>query len=210
MNIDLITKYFDDFSDEQSNQLELLLGLYQEWNQQINVISRKDIDSLYLHHVLHSLTVIPFYPFEEGAEILDLGTGGGFPGIPLAIFYPEVKFTLIDGTAKKLKVVQSVVDKLQLKNVRVKHQRAEETKQRFDMIVTRAVANVEKLLFWGKPLLKRKHQHAFPNGIIAYKGGDINSELNLLPKHEYHEHHSIYKAFPEDYFQDKYIIYIQG
>jgi 16S rRNA (guanine527-N7)-methyltransferase len=210
MSTNIILDYFDDFSDLQKEQFEKLGPIYKDWNSKINVISRKDIDSLYIHHVLHSLTMIPYYDFMPGAEILDLGTGGGFPGIPLAIFYPEVKFTLIDGTAKKLKVVQSVADQLELKNVRVIHQRAEETKHRFDMVVTRAVAKTDKLLEWGRPLLKRKHQHAYPNGIIALKGGDILSELKEIPGHEYHEHHAIYESFPEAYFKDKYVVYIQG
>jgi len=210
VSVQIIRKYFDDFSEIQNHQFSQLFDLYQDWNSKINVISRKDIDSLYLHHVLHSLSIIPFYSFEDGAEILDLGTGGGFPGIPLAIFYPNVKFTLIDGTLKKLKVVQSVVDKLGLKNVRVIQQRAEETKHRFDMVVTRAVAKSDKLIEWGRPLLKRKHAHAYPNGIIALKGGDIESELAELGDHEYSEYHAIQEAFPEDYFRDKYVVYIQG
>lgn len=190
--------------------MEKLLPLYREWNAQINVISRKDIEALYLHHVLHSLSILKYYDFKPGAEILDLGTGGGFPGIPLAIMRPDTRFLLIDGTAKKLKVVQNVVDELELKNVRVKHIRAEECKARFDMVVTRAVASSEKLLEWGRPLLKRKQVHAYPNGIIALKGGAVGDELDLLPAHEYYEIHAITDQFSESYFEEKFVVYIQG
>lgn len=210
MNTDIIRTYFDDFTQDQLLKFDQLMPVYRDWNAKINVISRKDIDSLYVHHVLHSLTIIPYYPFRENAEILDLGTGGGFPGIPLAIFYPDVHFTLIDGTAKKLKVVQAVVDELKLANVSVKHIRAEEIKEKFDMVVTRAVASLDKLFYWGKPLLKKKQIHGFPNGIIALKGGDIQSEIKRLPKHEYVEYHAIEENFPEAYFREKYVIYMQG
>jgi len=210
VNLEIITKYFSDFDERQISAFGKLFDLYEDWNSKINVISRKDIDALYLHHVLHSLTIIPFYDFKDGAEILDLGTGGGFPGIPLAIFYPDVQFTLIDGTAKKIKVVQEVINALELKNVRARQIRAEEIKQRFDMVVTRAVAKCDKLLLWGRPLLKNKQMHAYPNGIIALKGGDVEGELKDLPSHEYFEYHPIQEAFPEEYFKEKYVVYIQG
>jgi 16S rRNA (guanine527-N7)-methyltransferase len=210
MMMDIITNYFTDFSEEQLNHLDQLMPLYQDWNAKINVISRKDIDALYLHHVLHSLSIVPYYSFRSGAKILDLGTGGGFPGIPLAIFYPDVDFTLIDGTKKKLKVVQAVVDDLGLKNVQVRHIRAEELKEKFDMVVTRAVASAHKLLEWSRPLLKQKHMHAYPNGVIALKGGDIAAEMKELPRHEYFEYHAIKESFPEAYFDEKYVVYMQG
>lgn len=207
--LDTIEKSFL-LSEVQKSQLENLYPLYKEWNAKINVISRKDIDALYLHHVLHSLSILKFYDFVPGAEILDLGTGGGFPGIPLAIMRPDTRFYLIDGTAKKLKVVQHIAESLQLENIRVWHVRAEECKHHFDMVVTRAVAKVDKLLEWGRPLLKKKHQHAYPNGIIALKGGDIEEELNLLDRYEYSEIHSIQKQFGDPYFEEKYVLYIQG
>jgi len=210
MNAEIIWKYFADLNSGQRIQLEKLGPIYKEWNAMINVISRKDIEALYLHHVLHSLGIVPYYPFREGSEILDLGTGGGFPGIPLAIFYPGVRFTLIDGTAKKLKVVRAVADHLQLRNINVKHTRAEELQGKYDMVVTRAVASADKILSWGRPLLKRKHAHGYPNGIIALKGGDIQNELSALGKNEYFETHLIYKVFPEEYFREKYVVYIQG
>lgn len=209
MGSDIISKYFS-LSAVQTEQINKLLPLYSDWNSKINVISRKDIDSLYLHHVLHSLSILKFYDFTSGSEVLDLGTGGGFPGIPLAILCPDVKFHLIDGTQKKLKVVQSVADQLELDNIRVKHIRAEYLKTRFDMVVTRAVAASDKLLEWGRPLLKQQHKNSFPNGIIALKGGDIQSELKLLPRHEYYELHPITDKFEEPYFDEKYVVYIQG
>jgi 16S rRNA (guanine527-N7)-methyltransferase len=209
MGSEIISKYFS-LSAIQIEQLNKLLPLYSEWNSKINVISRKDIDALYLHHVLHSLSILKFYDFTPGSEMLDLGTGGGFPGIPLAILCPDVEFYLIDGTQKKLKVVQSVADQLELKNISVKHIRAEYLKKKFDMVVTRAVAGSEKLLEWGRPLLKKRHINAFPNGIIALKGGDIQSELKQLPRHEYYELHPIKNEFAEPYFDEKYVVYIQG
>ena len=209
MYSEIIQKYFS-LTDTQIKQVDKLLPLYQEWNNKINVISRKDIDALYLHHVLHSMSILKFYDFVEGSEILDLGTGGGFPGIPLAIMCPKVDFLLIDGTQKKLKVVQSVVDQLELKNVIVKHIRAEYLKKQFDMVVTRAVSKTDKLLEWGRPLLKQKHINAFPNGIIALKGGLVQEELRILPKYEYYEMHPIADCFEESYFDEKFVVYIQG
>jgi len=206
----ILHTYFPQLSDEQKEKFENLLPLYKYWNEQINVISRKDIEELYIHHVLHALTVIPFYPLVEKAEILDLGTGGGFPGIPLAIFYPDVQFTMIDGTAKKIKVVNEIIKELGLENTRAFAQRAEETKNKFDMVLTRGVSNVSQLLLWSRPLLKKKHIHAYPNGLIAYKGGDLRKELKELQRGEYYEKRDIHELFALDFFKEKYIIYIQG
>ena len=210
MKLESTLQYFDNLSENQIQKLEALYPIYVEWNAKINVISRKDIESLYLHHVLHSLSILKFYDFLPGAEILDLGTGGGFPGIPLAILLPEVRFRLIDGTAKKLKVVQHVADALELSNVRIKHERAEDCQHHFDMIVTRAVAKMDRLIEWGRPLLKKKQMHAYPNGIIALKGGDIEEELDALGHHEYYELNSISSVFKESFFEQKYVIYLQG
>lgn len=209
MDATILSQYFP-LTDSQKDRFEQLFPLYQEWNSKINVISRKDIESLYLHHVLHSLSILKYYSFVPGAEILDLGTGGGFPGIPLAIMYPEVQFHLIDGTKKKLTVVRNVADVIELKNVTVRHIRAEEYKHKFDMIVTRAVADATKLLNWGRPMLKRKHQHAYPNGIIALKGGAIKTEMKTLPRYEYYEIQPISRVFTEPFFEEKYVVYIQG
>ena len=172
--MEIIQKYFPKLSERQLERFEALLSLYSDWNSKINVISRKDIDNLYERHVLHSLAISRLIAFGPGSRILDLGTGGGFPGIPLAIFFPEVQFTLIDGTRKKIKVVEEVCQALGLTNVRAMQVRAEELKkERFDFVVSRAVAALDKLLPWCQRLLKREQQHSLPNGLICLKGGRI-------------------------------------
>lgn len=205
----LLIKYFPELTKRQLEQFEHAASLYREWNEKINVISRKDIDNLYLHHFLHSLAIARFIAFKSGSRILDLGTGGGFPGIPLAIMFPEVHFTLIDGTQKKIKVVQEVVSALDLKNTEPKAVRAEELKDKFDFVVTRAVAKIDQLLLWSRRLIHQKHLNTYPNGLIALKG-DVKEELKLLPKHEYREVYPIVKYFPEEYFEGKFILYVQG
>ncbi|MEP6700368.1 MAG: 16S rRNA (guanine(527)-N(7))-methyltransferase RsmG, partial [Bacteroidota bacterium] len=163
--MDIILKYFTEFSEEQLSQLKLLEGMYKEWNEKINVISRKDIDGLYEKHVLHSLSIAATFDFPDGMEIIDLGTGGGFPGIPLAIFFPQVKFHLVDSIAKKLKVVQAVAEGIGLKNVTTQHSRVEDIKNRkFDYVVSRAVAPLKDLWSWSKPLLKIKTKNEFTPG----------------------------------------------
>jgi 16S rRNA (guanine527-N7)-methyltransferase len=212
--MEYILKYFTDFTDEQLNQFKALESLYKEWNEKINVISRKDIDGLYVKHVLHSLSIAAVFGFTEGAEIIDIGTGGGFPGIPLAIFFPHVKFHLVDSVGKKIKVVEAVVSSLNLKNVRVQHIRAEEIKnKKFDFAVSRAVAPLKDLWKWSKPLLW-KHEirneeletkNYQPNGLICLKGGDLAQEISesgLRPRQI-----SIEEIFQEEYFKEKYLIY---
>src|SRR6188472_3591732 len=170
----IILKYFSDFTPVQLQQFAALDGLYKEWNTKINVISRKDIDGLYEKHVLHSLSIAAAFQFEPGMEILDIGTGGGFPGIPLAIFFPDVKFLLADSIAKKLKVVDAVAEGLGLKNITTQHIRVEEIKNRkFDFVVSRAVAPLKDLWRWSKPLLKKGNTREFHNGLICLKGGDL-------------------------------------
>ncbi len=208
--MDYLLEYFPDLSDTQRAQFEALDGLYRHWNEQINVISRKDIDNLYAHHILHSLAIAKVVTFKAGASILDLGTGGGFPGIPLAILFPEVAFTLTDGIGKKIKVVQAIVDALALQNVTALHARAEELKTQHDFVVTRAVATFDKLLAWTRYSLRREQQHGIPNGIFALKGGDIRAELKLLPFKAYAEIYPIQKIFPLDAFADKAVVYVQG
>ena len=189
--MEIVLKYFSDFTSVQLKQFAALDPLYKEWNSKINVISRKDIDGLYEKHVLHSLAIAAAFQFEPGMEILDIGTGGGFPGIPLAIFFPEVKFLLADSIAKKLKVVDAVVGALELKNVTTQHVRVEEIKNRkFDFVVSRAVAPLNELWRWSKPLLKKNHaslvhssessnsSHLSPPGLICLKGGDLTSEIH--------------------------------
>ncbi len=205
-----IKAYFPKLTEEQLHQFEKLGPLYKEWNQKINVISRKDIDNVYLHHILHSLSIAAVVRFRSDSEILDLGTGGGFPGIPLAILFPNVKFTLIDGTLKKIKVVKEVVEALELKNVEAMQMRAEELKKRrFDFVVTRAVAKMPQLALWSQRLLKKDHVHPIPNGVLALKGGYIKAEIKELPKGNYTELYSIQEFFKEHYFEEKYVVYLQ-
>jgi 16S rRNA (guanine527-N7)-methyltransferase len=206
-----ILKYFPHLTDVQKQQFEQLLPLYKEWNEKINVISRKDIDNMYIHHVLHSLAIAKVVTFKEGAEILDLGTGGGFPGIPLAILYPSVSFLLVDSIGKKIKVVQEIAAALGLKNVEAKHIRAEEIKNRkFDFVVTRAVASLDKLVQWSFSLIKKQHVHALPNGLLALKGGNMKDEIKALGKGHYAEVNQITKFFKVSYFEEKAVVYVQG
>jgi 16S rRNA (guanine527-N7)-methyltransferase len=206
-----ILKYFPNLTAEQHAQFTELMPLYKDWNDKINVISRKDIDNLYLHHVLHSLAIVKVMQFKDGANILDLGTGGGFPGIPLAIMYPSVNFTLVDSTAKKIRVVQEVATALGLKNVTAIHTRVEEIKNvQFDFVVTRAVTSLEQLLRWSFKLIKKQHQHALPNGILALKGGNIREEIKAMGKGQYAEINFIQKFFKEAYYEDKAVVYVQA
>lgn len=209
--MDTILKYFKNLKPVQIDQLEQLWDLYHEWNEKINVISRKDIDNLYVHHILHALAIAKFANFTSGTKVLDLGCGGGIPGIPLAILLPSVSFHLIDGTKKKITVVNEICAALGLDNAKGEQARAEELKgSKYDMVVTRAVATVDKLLPWSRGLLHHTHINARPNGLIALKGGDPQKELDLLPKGEYAEVKAISDYFEEPYFTDKYILYVQG
>lgn len=207
--MEVILKYFTEFSEEQLAQLKQLEELYKEWNEKINVISRKDIDSLYEKHVLHSLSIAAAFEFAPGSEIIDIGTGGGFPGIPLAIFFPEVKFHLADSIAKKLKVVQAVAEGAGIKNITTQHTRAEDIKGRkFDFAVSRAVAPLKELWQWGKPLLKTTG--IIPGnqapGLICLKGGDLAVEIQeSRTKPRIME---IKDLFKEGYFHEKYLLYV--
>ena len=204
--LELIQKYFDDFSEQQLQQFAALEELYRDWNAKINVISRKDIDSIYLHHMLHSLSIAAIAHFEVGTHVIDIGSGGGFPGVPLAIFFPQVKFHLVDSIAKKLKVVDAVVEATGIKNITTQHTRAEDIKNRkFDFAVSRAVAPLKELWKWSAPLLKKDHSKPLPNGLICLKGGDLSQEIfesGLRPKMM-----PIFKIFPEEYFEEKYVIH---
>ena len=176
--MEIILKYFADFTAIQLEQFRLLESLYKEWNEKINVVSRKDIDSLYEKHVLHSLSIAASFEFVDGMEIIDLGTGGGFPGVPLAIFFPEVKFHLVDSIAKKLKVIEAVAQGAGIKNITTQHSRIEDIKNRkFDFVISRAVAPLKDLWKWSKPLLKIKTQTEFTPGLICLKGGDLALEI---------------------------------
>jgi len=214
--MEVITRFFSDFTIEQIRQLKALESVYQEWNVQINVISRKDIGSLYEKHVLHSLSIAAVFNFPPGSRVIDIGTGGGFPGIPLAIFFPECEFQLVDSIAKKLKVVDAVADALSLTNICTQHIRAEEIKGRkFDIAISRAVAPLKDLWSWSRPLLKPQNMHsvnentvALPNasGLICLKGGDLAAEISesgTRPKI-----FEIYDLFPEESFREKYILQV--
>ena len=207
--MDIILKYFPELTEKQLAQFAQLGDLYAEWNQKINVISRKDIDNLYPHHILHSLAIAKKVNFRPGTKVLDLGTGGGMPGIPLAILFPEVQFTLVDGTRKKILVVQEVADAIGLKNVRAIHGRAEELKEKFDFVVCRAVASLDKLYHWSIRLVHDKHKHGLPNGLITLKGGDVKQEIKSLPKGNYVEVWPVTEVFPEEFFEEKVMVYVQ-
>ena len=209
--MEAITKYFSDFSPKQLEQFAALKSLYTEWNEKINVISRKDMDNFYEHHVLHSLAIATQFDFPDGYEIIDIGTGGGFPGIPLAIFFPEVNFHLADSINKKLKVVNEVANAIGLTNVTTQHTRAEDIKdKKFDVVVSRAVAPLKDLWYWSRPLLKKKpiDQPKKISGLISLKGGDLSKEISesgLRPKAW-----EIEKIFTEDFFKEKYILYVNS
>ncbi|MBL7828836.1 MAG: 16S rRNA (guanine(527)-N(7))-methyltransferase RsmG [Saprospiraceae bacterium] len=210
----MLKAYFPKLSQHQLDQLEQLQPLYQEWNERINVVSRQDIDNLMERHVLHSLAIACVIGFSPEARILDLGTGGGFPGIPLAIFFPETRFTLVDATGKKIRVVQEVAQSLGLQNVEGIHARVEDLKLlgQFDFVTTRGVATLDKLMAWSRKFLKKKHMHALPNGLIALKGGDLTPEINSLPGkgRSYTEVFPIREFFKEPFFDEKYVVYVQG
>ena len=202
--MEIVTKYFSDFTDIQLQQFAALKQLYTEWNEKINVISRKDMNNFYEHHVLHSLAIATQFEFKKGAEIIDLGCGGGFPGVPLAIFFPETQFHLVDSINKKLKVANEIATAIGLQNITTQHTRAEEIKNRkFDLVVSRAVAPLKDLWFWSKPLLKKGGS---PNGLICLKGGDLTTEIfesKCRPRIW-----EIEKIFPEPFFKDKFLLHV--
>ncbi|KLT68593.1 MULTISPECIES: 16S rRNA (guanine(527)-N(7))-methyltransferase RsmG [Flavobacterium] len=203
--MDEILKYFPDLTDIQIEQFQKLDFLYHDWNEKINVISRKDIDALYTKHVLHSLGIAKIMKFEPGTTVLDVGTGGGFPGIPLAILFPETRFYLIDVIAKKIKVVQGVVDALELKNVKAEQLRAENAKGDFDFIVSRAVTNMPDFVSWIKNKIKKQHKHALKNGILYLKGGDLTEELKDFPGATLYDLSTI---FEDEFFETKKVVHL--
>jgi 16S rRNA (guanine527-N7)-methyltransferase len=222
-NLELITKYFADFTPRQLEQFEALEELYREWNSKINVISRKDIDSLFEKHVLHSLSLAAAFKWNPGTEVIDIGTGGGFPGIPLAIYFPEIHFHLVDSIGKKIKVVKAIAENLELRNVSSEQTRAEDVKNRkFDTAVSRAVAPLKDLLYWSRPLLKnqpkgninfKNNQHKttgkvdlFASGLICLKGGDLSQEINESGTKPIII--EIAEIFKEEYFREKFILFV--
>ena len=203
--MELILKYFPDISDIQKEQFNRLNGLYLDWNAKINVVSRKDIDELYLRHVLHSLGIAKVMDFEDGTNIMDVGTGGGFPGIPLAILYPNCQFHLVDSINKKLKVVDAVAESLELTNVKTSHKRAEDIDETFDFIVSRAVTDMSSFVGWVKRKVNKKSKHHLKNGILYLKGGDLTKELIAFPKATLFE---LSDYFEEDFFETKKVVHL--
>ena len=206
MTADIIETYFPHLSEEQQRQFDALDALYRDWNAKINVISRKDIDNLYEHHVLHSLAIAKVVNFRPGTEILDFGTGGGFPGIPLAIMFPECHFKLIDGTGKKIRVAQEVAQAIGLKNCQPEHLRGEEEKGKYDFVVSRAVMPLPDLVKIVRKNISKTQRNALPNGVICLKGGDLQAELR--PFHKIVETTDIGTFFNEAWFKEKNVIYL--
>ena len=200
-----ILKYFPEITDLQKEQFQKLFDLYQDWNAKINVISRKDIDELYVRHVLHSLAIAKIQKFEAGSYVLDVGTGGGFPGIPLAILFPETRFYLIDVIAKKIRVVNEVAAGLGLKNVKAEQKRAELVKQEFDFIVSRAVTNMPDFVKWVDDKVAKKQNHELANGILYLKGGDLTEELKDFPKAT---QYNLSDFFSDEFFETKKVVHL--
>ena len=201
-----ILKYFTDLTDKQKQQFAALFDLYKDWNEKINVISRKDIDNLYLHHVLHSLAIAKAVSFRTGTRILDFGTGGGFPGIPLAILFPETQFKMIDGTGKKIRVVNEVATAIGLENVEAVHLRGEEEKGKYDFVVSRAVMPLPDLMKIVKKNVGKEQRNSLPNGVICLKGGNVEGEMRPFKKIA--EATEITNWFDEDWFKEKFVIYV--
>ncbi len=204
--MDIITKYFQDLSDRQKKQYAQLQDLYNDWNAKINVISRKDIQNLYEHHVLHSLGIAKVIRFRPGTTIMDLGSGGGFPGIPLAIMFPESHFHLVDSIGKKIKVAQSVADSIGLTNVSSSHARGEDIKEKYDFIVTRAVMTLGDLMKCTRKNVKRQQHNSLPNGIIALKGGELDAEI--APMKKVCTVWELSQFFEEEYFSTKKVVHV--
>ena len=204
--MELILKYFPHLTEHQKSQIEALYTLYIDWNEKINVISRKDIENLYEHHVLHSLAIASIIRFQPGTTILDVGTGGGFPGIPLAILFPESSFVLIDSIGKKIKVATEVSTAIGLKNITLKHIRLQEEKEKFDFVVSRAVMPLGDLVKLVQKNISKKHKNALPNGLICLKGGELQHEI--LPYKNVAELFEVSDFFKEPYFETKKAVYV--
>lgn len=210
MRMECLLTYFPNLSDLQIARFKELGIQYLDWNNKINLISRKDIPFLYEHHILHSMGIARLIQFRPGAEILDLGTGGGLPGIPLAILFPETRFTLIDGTGKKIAAVKEISQTLELDNIEAFHMRAEDLKQKFDFVVTRGVASMDKLVLWTARKFKTQQQHAFPNGLFALKGGNLKAEIDPLRKGHFIQLFPLSEYFKDPYYLEKFVVYVQG
>lgn len=204
MSVQIINKYFPNLSEEQKSQFQLLETLYKDWNEKINVISRKDIDEFYERHVLHSLGIAKIMEFADGTKVLDIGTGGGFPGIPLAILFPNVEFTLVDSIGKKITVVNAVAESLGLKNVKAYHERAEKIKDKFHFVVSRAVTQMPVFLRWLKGKFEKEQFNPKHNGVLYLKGGDLGEELAGIKCEIY----NLKDQFEEEFFDTKKVVYL--
>jgi 16S rRNA (guanine527-N7)-methyltransferase len=204
--VNIIYQYFPDLTEQQKNQFNKLFALYKEWNDKINVISRKDVDNLYVNHVLHSLGIAKVISFKPGASILDVGTGGGFPGIPLAILFPQTQFHLVDSIGKKITVVKNVAEGLGLRNVRAEQIRAEQIKDEYDFIVSRAVTRLKEFYGWIHSKAKKKSIHEMDNGILYLKGGDLDEELAELKR--LHQVFDLPQYFKEEFFETKKVVFV--
>lgn len=207
-SIELILKYFPDLTEKQRTQFSDLEILFNDWNSQINVISRKDTDNFYERHVLHSLAIAKVMPFASGSNILDIGTGGGFPGIPLAILFPECEFLLVDSVGKKIKVVNHVAQAIKLTNVKGLHERAEKVEQQFDFIVSRAVTAMPKFLQWTKGKFLKENKNDLKNGVLYLKGGDLAEEMKMVKKAI--QYFPIPDFFEEEFFETKKVVYVRN
>ncbi|RLZ11887.1 16S rRNA (guanine(527)-N(7))-methyltransferase RsmG [Faecalibacter macacae] len=203
--MDLILKYFPDLTEKQIEQFNKVGDLYKQWNEQINVVSRKDIEEIYTNHILHSLAIAKVMKFEDGSDVLDVGTGGGLPGIPLAILFPNVNFHLVDSIGKKIKVVQGVADGLGLTNVKAEQKRAEQLHDKYDFVVSRAVTAMPRFAEWIRGKFKKDSLNPLPNGLLYLKGGDLSEELKDFPNAELH---NISDFFEEDFFETKKVVYL--
>ncbi len=206
MTADIIFSHFPNLSDKQREQFEALGGLYREWNAKINVISRRDIDNLYKHHVLHSLGITEALHFQDGTEIMDVGTGGGFPGIPLAIMFPQCQFHLIDSIGKKIRVATEVANAIGLENVTLAHRNAIEEKRTFDFVVSRAVMPLPDLASLVRKNIHKRQRNALPNGILCLKGGNLTEELR--PFKNSAEQWPLHRIFRDEYYEGKYVVYV--
>ncbi|MFT4602955.1 MAG: 16S rRNA (guanine527-N7)-methyltransferase [Arenicella sp.] len=207
VTVDIIFKYFPNLTEDQKQKFTMLYDVYKEWNDQINVVSRKDFDSFYEKHVLHSLGIAEVIQFQPGTEVLDVGTGGGFPGIPLAIMYPEADFYLVDSVGKKIKVVKEVQAALGLTNVFAGQKRAEDLEQKFDFVVSRAVTQMPKFIPWVTKKFKKKGKNGYPNGILYLKGGDLRGEMKSITR--YTEIIELSDFFKEEFFETKKVVYVK-
>lgn len=202
-----IQSYFPNLSSKQIKQFKQLPTLYEYWNAQINVVSRKDVDAILERHVLHSLGIAKVMSFESGSDVLDVGTGGGFPGIPLSILFPDANFFLVDSIGKKIKVVQALIDSLELQNVRAEHQRAEDVEEKFDFVVSRAVTRMPDFLKWIRNSFKKECNNEFPNGLLYLKGGDLTDEMASV--NYYYNEFLLSNYYKEDFFATKKVVYVQ-